>query len=200
MFADLMYTLIRAILRPLFVMAFRLETDGFDSIPKDGPLIVICNHVSGFDPPVVGSVMPRPVYFMTKAELFRVRPFAFVIRGLHAYPVRRGTPDRQSLRHSLELLHHGQILLIFPEGHRTETGALQTARSGTVFLAKHSQARVVPVGIVGQYGFRRGIRYYAGGAFTIPQEMSTFEARSLLMAKIKEQMDRALGVESGELR
>lgn len=190
MFADWMYALLKGILRPLFIVTFKIRTDGFDTIPKKGPLIVICNHVSGFDPPVVGTLIPRPVYFMTKVELFRFRPFAFVISALHAYPVKRGTPDRKSLRYSLNLLHDGQTLLIFPEGHRTETGELQPARSGTVFLTKHSKAQLVPVGIVGEYGFRRGIRYYVGSAFTIPNDMPTLEAQYLLITKIKEQMDR----------
>jgi 1-acyl-sn-glycerol-3-phosphate acyltransferase len=178
------------ILKPLFVGFFGIRGQGFESIPRQGGLIIICNHFSAFDPPVVASLMPRPVYFMTKSELFRFRPFGFVIRALHAYPVRRGTPDRAALRHSLELLKANQILLIFPEGHRTETGQLQPARSGTVFLGKRSGCAIVPVGIVGQYGFRRGIRYYVGEAFVIPEDMPTGEAQHLLVGKIRQQIER----------
>ncbi len=196
--AEVLYSLLKAVLRPLFIAFFRIETIDMSKIPPTGPLIVICNNVSGFDPPVVASLLPRPVYFMTKAELFHFRPFAAVIRALHAYPVKRGTPDRQSLRYSLELLKRAETLLIFPEGHRTETGDLQPARSGTIFLAKRSGAVVVPVGIVGRYGFRRGIRYYVGDAFAIPESLSTKDAQFLLIAKIKAQMDRDIGPSAGE--
>ena len=197
MFAEVLYRSLKSILRPLFIGFFKIRTDGFDQIPLDGPLIIICNHVSGFDPPVVAALTPRPVYFMTKEELFRFRPFGSLIRALHAYPVKRGKPDRQSLRYSLALLQNGQTLLIFPEGHRTETGELQPARSGTVFLSKQGNARIVPVGIVGRYGFRRGIRYYVGNTFAIPAEMTTRDAQHLLIAKIKEQIDRGRAWQSG---
>lgn len=189
---DFLYALLQKILRPLFIVAFKIRTDGFDTIPKQGPFIVICNHMSAFDPLVVGTLIPRPVYFMAKAELFRIRPFAYMIRTLHAYPVTRGTPDRKALRYSLSLLHDGHTLLIFPEGHRTKTGELQPARSGTVFLSKHSNAPLIPVGIVGHYGFRRGIRYAVGNAFTIPNDMPMPDAQLLLIAQIQAQRDRAV--------
>lgn len=190
MSADRTYGVFQWVLRPIFTWYFKIQIVGMEAIPKTGPVVVICNHVSGFDPPVVASWLPRPVYFMTKAELFRIRPFAYLIRTLHAYPVKRGTPDRQSLRYSLELLRRGETLLIFPEGHRTSTGDLQPIRSGTVFLGKHSDAWLVPVGIVGRYGFRGGIRYYVGDAFKIPSETTTKEAQGLISAKIKQQIER----------
>ncbi len=177
-------------LRPLFIGFFAIRPMGFESIPAQGPLIIICNHVSGFDPPVVGTLVARPLYYMTKEELFRFRPLGFLIRNLHAYPVKRGKPDRQALRTSLDLLTAGHALLIFPEGHRTPTGELQPARSGSVFLSRRTGARIVPIGIVGEYGFRRGTRYYVGEAFAIPDGMRTEEAQYLLAKKIREQIER----------
>lgn len=191
MLAELFYVLLKCLARPVFRGLFAIRCEGMEHVPRSGPLIVICNHQSGFDPPVVAAILPRPVYFMTKAELFRFRPFAAVIEALHAYPVKRGRPDRGAIRKSLELLHAGQTLLIFPEGHRTETGALQPARSGVVFLAKRTGAPIVPVGIVGRYGFRRRIRYYVGKPFVIPATMSTDAGQQLLMEQIAAQMARA---------
>lgn len=188
--AELFYTLLKCLARPFFGALFAIRCDGMERVPRSGPLIVICNHQSGFDPPVVAAILPRPVYFMTKAELFRFRPFAALIGALHAYPVKRGRPDRGAIRKSLDLLKAGETLLIFPEGHRTETGALQPARSGVVFLAKRAGAPIVPVGIVGRYGFRRRIRYYVGEPFVIPETMTTEAGQRLLMEQIATQMAR----------
>ncbi len=198
MFADWLYRGLQIVLRPLFIGFFGIKSTGFESIPTEGPLIIICNHVSGFDPPVVGTLVRRPLYYMTKAELFRFRPLGFLIRLVHAYPVKRGKPDRQALRTSLSLLTAGRALLIFPEGHRTATGDLQPARSGSIFLSKRTGAKIVPIGIAGAYGFRRGTRYSVGEAFAIPEEMPTGDAQYLLVEKIREQIERGRKLDQAE--
>jgi 1-acyl-sn-glycerol-3-phosphate acyltransferase len=140
------------LVRTAFSLMFRLDVRGVDAMPA-GPVIVAGNHTSGFDPPVVGAVLRRPAWYMAKEELFRIPGFGALIRRLHAYPVRRGKPDRRSLRTTHQILRAGGAVIIFPEGHRSATGALQDPRRGVAFLARLSGAPVVPVGIVGPYRF-----------------------------------------------
>lgn len=179
------------LIRTVFSLWFHIETDGLERISFVGPVIVAANHRSAFDPPLTGAVLRRPVYFMAKAELFRFKPFAWLIRQLHAYPVRRGKPDRESIRHSLELLQRGQVLMIFPEGHRSESGMLQEIRGGTAFLAKKSRVAVVPIGIQGSYHFRGTIRFQVGEPFTITPEMDSETARERIRQEIGRQMEQA---------
>ncbi len=180
------YWLLYWLVRTAFFMYFRVDVIGMDNIPRSGPLILIANHRSGFDPPMVGAIMHRPVHFMTKAELWQYPVLPFLFKHVQAYPVRRGRPDRQAIRHSLEILRNGEIIVLFPEGHRTETGDLQEARSGVVFLAQKSGCQLVPIGISGRYGFRRTIRYVIGDPFVLDPEMPKKDAQMLVMEKIRE--------------
>lgn len=188
---DMLYCIFYQLVRAAFSLWFKIVPVGIDRLPSDGPLILVANHRSGFDPPMVAAVVRRPVYFMAKFELFRIAPFAWLIRRLHAYPVRRGKPDRASIRRSLELLKTGQILLIFPEGHRSESGLLQEIRGGTVLLAKKARVPVVALGVAGNYGFRRRLVFALGDPFTLPREMDDGEARERIRAEISRQIDRA---------
>ncbi|MCY0880382.1 MAG: lysophospholipid acyltransferase family protein [Firmicutes bacterium] len=167
----------------------RIEIHGLQNVPKTGPVLVAINHVSAWDPPVAAVLMPRSVYFMAKAELFEKPWKRWLFTRLHAFPVHRGHPDRKSLRQALKVLDQQEMLIIFPEGHRSETGTLQEARAGIVFLAQKTGVPVLPVGISGQYGFRKTIRYVFGPPFTIPREMDRHEAQQLVMQKIAEQIE-----------
>lgn len=179
------------LVRVLLSLYFHIEVTGLERVPRRGPLIILVNHITFVDPPMAAILMPRPVYFMTKVELFSVPVFGWLIRHLHAFPVRRGTADRKAIRTSLRLLAQQQALLIFPEGHRSHTGSLQEARAGAVYLAQKTACPCIPIGISGQYGFRKTIRYSVGEVFTIPGDMERHEAQKLIMRKIAEQIASA---------
>lgn len=169
----------------------RIETIGFEHIPDEGPLMLVLNHKSSADPPMAAVLIRRRAFFMAKVELFRFRPFGWLISSVGAYPVTRGRADRRAIRRSLEILNNGYALIIFPEGHRSETGELQQARAGAAFLAQKSGCQVVPIGISGQYGFRKTIRYSAGKPFVIPPDMSREAAQNLIMEQIAAQIPTA---------
>lgn len=183
-----LYWMVRTVLS----LYLHVEVSGLEHMPEDGAVIVIANHRSGFDPPMVGAILPRPVHFMTKAELFNYRILAWIFRYVQAYPVHRGRPDRKAIRHSLEVLQQGDVILMFPEGHRTETGNLQEARAGVIYFAQRTHAVVLPVGISGEYGFRKKILYQVGCPFSIPPEMEKKAAQRLVMDKIRELVDSGL--------
>lgn len=185
------------IIRTLFFVYFRVRVTGLNNCPKDGAVIVVANHRSGFDPPMVGAILRRPVHFMTKVELWSYPLLPLVFKYVQAYPVRRGRPDRQAIRHSLEILHRGEIIVLFPEGHRTETGDLQEARAGAVYLAQKTGCQLLPIGIAGRYGFRRTIRYEIGEPFRLDPDMDRKEAQRLVMEKIRGLIERGEDMQRG---
>jgi 1-acyl-sn-glycerol-3-phosphate acyltransferase len=146
--AEPLYRLGRALFRVLFRLYNRWEVSGRDLVPESGSVLLIANHTSYADPPIVGSACRRPVHFMAKAELFFF-PLGAIISRTHAFPVRRGGVDRAALRRARQLLEEGRVLLVFPEGTRSPNGRLMELETGAAFLALSSRAQVVPAGIDG---------------------------------------------------
>src|SRR5690606_27525178 len=127
----------------------RLEAKGLENIPESGPVILCANHISNFDPPVVGIPVNRKVHYMAKQELFNIPGFGWLIHKLGAFPVKRGGVSKESIRLSIQLLKDGNVLGIFPEGTRKNAGGM--GKKGAAMLAIKAQATVIPVGIVGSY-------------------------------------------------
>jgi 1-acyl-sn-glycerol-3-phosphate acyltransferase len=143
-----LYLLGRALFRLLFRCYNRWEVRGQELIPDSGGVLLVANHTSYADPPIVGSACRRPVYFMAKAELFFF-PLGAIISRTHAFPVRRGGVDRAALRRALQLLREGRVLVVFPEGTRSPDGKMIELETGAAFLALAASAQVVPVGVDG---------------------------------------------------
>ncbi len=136
-----------------------VDIAGIELMPKTGPLLVCCNHMSNFDPLVLESQAGRPLHAMTKSELFSVAPLAWFLRRCQCFPVRRGRPDRQAMRQALDVLSRGGALLLFPEGHRTFGGGMLPFNQGAGYLALQSRAPVLPCAIWGTEGLKpRGRR------------------------------------------
>jgi len=116
--------------------------------------IFASNHRSNVDPPVVGSTFRRDTYFIAKSGLFRNSLFAAILRGVNAFPIRRGVFDREAVDYATSLLRHGKSLLIFPEGGRVHGMEFGRARSGVGLLAIRSGVPVVPIYIGGSLRLR----------------------------------------------
>lgn len=147
----MLYRLIMPLARLYMRLGCGLRVSGAGAVPKSGPLIVSANHMRWLDCVAIACATTRPVHFMSKAELFRLRPLAWLLRQLGAYPVRRGQIDRGALRESIELTAKGEVLGIFPEGTRTRSGKLRPPQSGAAVIAFKTGAPIVPAGIRG-YG------------------------------------------------
>lgn len=140
-------------MRALFILYFRAmgawEVTGHEHVPREGAVLIAPNHLSFLDPPLIGCALRRPGWFMAKAELFRIPGFAWLIRGMHAYPVKRGAVDRAALKRTLNFLKNGEVVCVFPEGTRSADGTLGPIEIGIGMLALKSGASIVPVGIRG---------------------------------------------------
>ncbi len=130
---------------------------GLERIPRRGPLIVACNHISFWDPPLVGAHLPREMHFVAKAELFQNPLFGALIRAYNSIPIQRGAQARAGLRGAEDVLSSGGAILIFPEGTRNKSGVLKPPRAGVGRLAAVTRTPVVPACISGSNQIRRSM-------------------------------------------
>lgn len=152
----MIYSLLRLLFLLIFKVLFRWEVSGAENIPKSGGTIIASNHISLWDPPVIGTAMQRQIHFMAKEELFKIPVFNSVIRKLNAFPVKRGAVDRNALKTALNILKEGKVLGIFPEGTRSKDGKLGHAQPGATLLALKAGVPVVPTAVVGTNKFFSG--------------------------------------------
>lgn len=158
----MLYRFFRVLFRGYFTLVNRYEAVGAENIPQTGGVMLCANHISNWDPPLLGCGMERQVHFMAKAELFKVPVLKQVITAFGAFPVNRGAGDRQSLRTALKVLEDGHCMGLFPEGRRSRTGEMGEGQTGVAFFAMRSDCAVVPVAIVGSYNPFRKVRIIYG--------------------------------------
>jgi 1-acyl-sn-glycerol-3-phosphate acyltransferase len=145
----LFYHVANTAMKALLTALTRWRVEGKENVPRKGPLIVVSNHMTYVDPPLLGASIPRRITFMAKQELFRPSLMGLVVRAYGAFPVSRDRFDREALHHALELLNQEEVLGMFPEGKRSFSHQLQEIQPGTAFIAARSGAPIVPVGISG---------------------------------------------------
>lgn len=147
----LVFTIGRALLRPLLRLRFRPRVTGQERIPAGGPVLLASNHLAALDTILIPSFSPRKVQFLAKASLFATPIGGWFMRSIGAIPVLReaGSAAQAALEAGREVLASGQVFAVFPEGSRSRDGRLYRGRSGAAFLALETGAQVVPVGLIG---------------------------------------------------
>ncbi len=125
-----------------------LKRSGLENIPPSGGVIFACNHRSVADPPLLGSVLPRGIFYFAKAELFGRWYSSFLISSLNTIPVKRGRFDRNAFERGVEVVRSGGWLLVFPEGTRSRDGKLGEGRSGAAKISLEAGVPVVPTCIL----------------------------------------------------
>lgn len=165
-------------LRRLVPLLGRMTVEGLEHVPRSGPAILVSNHISMADPPVLMAYVPRHIHFIIKAELLDHLVYRIILPPGLPVAVQRGKADRLALRKAEAFLKAGEVIAIYPEGTRNQSGETQEARAGVVFLAHRTGAPIVPVAISGTEGvftrrfpwFRRArVRLAFGAPFTLDE-------------------------------
>ncbi|HEY9616192.1 MAG TPA: lysophospholipid acyltransferase family protein [Microcoleaceae cyanobacterium] len=154
----LLYHLFKwSVISPVFHLYFRGRIYGANNVPRRGRLIVVSNHASDFDPPILSACVRRPVAYMAKEELFQVPVLKQAITLYGAYPVKRGSADRSAIRAALASLDQGWAAGVFITGTRTPDGRVTDPKLGAAMIAAKAQAALLPVSLWGTHAiFRKG--------------------------------------------
>jgi 1-acyl-sn-glycerol-3-phosphate acyltransferase len=121
----------------------RIAAHGLESVPKNGGLLILANHISDLDPILVQWACPRPIFFMAKRELFDMKGIGWLMRTFQAFPVKPDSPDRGALRRAIALLKAGECVCIFPEGKISPNGTLLPLNLGYEMIARQSNANII---------------------------------------------------------
>ncbi|WP_077367604.1 lysophospholipid acyltransferase family protein [Anaerosalibacter sp. Marseille-P3206] len=147
----LFYKICYCIGNAIFRIVFRFNVNGKENIPKEGRIIVCSNHISNFDPLILGLSMPRQIRFMAKKELFKNTFLDKFLSSLGAFPIDRQGADLSAIRTSINILKNEEVLGIFPEGTRVFKEDINKAKPGIGMIAIKGRSPVVPVFINSKY-------------------------------------------------
>lgn len=186
----------------------RLEVSGQEHIPQQGPLLVVSNHLSWYDPFLLGILFPRRLWFYTKTEIFSWPLIGQLARMTGQIPVARGSADRLALERALGYLREGRALVIFPEGTVERQEQMISAHTGVAMLALRSKATLLPIAHTGtrrlfrrEGGWFPRITVHIGEAYTptlpegTPRKVGFQIVTADIMKRIADMMpDEARGV------
>ena len=130
---------------------FRFRILHRERMIQSGPVILVSNHQSYFDPPLAGNVSDRAIYFLARRNLLYVPVLGWVLPKLNVIPVDQEGVDRSALKGIIKVLKRGECALVFPEGERTLDGRLQPALPGLGLIIARTLAPVVPIRIFGAH-------------------------------------------------
>lgn len=199
------YRFAQRVVRVLWPLVGRLDVQGAEHVPGEGPFLLIANHQSYIDPVLVQAVLRRPLYTMAKSTEFSTPVVGAILKRLKSFPVRRFEIDPQAVRLVLRHLDAGRGVGIYIEGERTWDGRLQEPRLGTIRLILKAGVSVVPCGIQGAYDvwprwhrrIRRGpIRIRFGPPLRFPV-LHDRDARNAALPEARRRLMSALAELSG---
>ncbi|MGF9648998.1 1-acyl-sn-glycerol-3-phosphate acyltransferase [Pseudarthrobacter oxydans] len=146
----------RIFLGPVLKLLFRPWVKGLDNIPAEGAAIIASNHLSFSDSIFMPLMVRRPVVFLAKSEYFtgtgiKGRLTALFFRLTNQLPMDRsgGAASEASLSAGMDVLTHGGLLGIYPEGTRSPDSRLYRGKVGVARLALKAGVPVVPVAMIG---------------------------------------------------
>lgn len=177
------YRLLQRFLQLLAIVVYRVRFSGRENIPTSGGVLVVSNHQSHLDPPLVGIGVPRRMNYLARKTLFRFKPFGWLLHSVDAIPIDRDGFGLGGIKESLKRLKHDEMVVVFPEGTRTRDGQIAPFRAGFATLAVRSNAAILPAAVDGAYqAFPRGKKFPGPGRIRIrygrPILPSEFAGRS----------------------
>ena len=179
----------RANFRGIAKRLYRVTVTGSERVPATGPVILVANHESMFDPWLLALATPRPIRYMTKAELWRIPLVGRALDAFGTFPVERGTGDGTAMSRAASLLHDGEVIGIFPQGTSKQLPNRPFHR-GAARLALATGAPLVPVRLVGTRGIYRPGRgptgVHVGEPIVVEQAKPTVTAARALTARVEQ--------------
>ena len=136
---------------PIYKLVFKGHLIGRENIPEKDSFIMVSNHGSLLDPPLLGHALGRNISFMAKAELFKIPFLGFVIKACGAYPVKRGIADKNTIKIACNKLSNNNCIGIFIDGTRQKNGRVNKPKQGAALLAFKNQKLLLPVAIVNSH-------------------------------------------------
>ena len=174
----------------LMRLCFRFRVVGAENVPKTGGVVLCANHISAFDPLAVAAGQKRPVHFMAKKEIFKGGIINAVLeKVLYAFPVDRQKNDMKAIKTAIQLLKGGDVVGIFAQGTRVGGDDAAAAKGGVALIAVKSNVPVVPVHIMGSYGFRKRVTVVFGQ----PISLEEYQGQRLNTALLTQIADRIMG-------
>jgi len=197
---SIIFKFVQLILRSFMNILYDIEIVGVENVPKEGAVIVCSNHLSNFDPILLGAFLPRHIHFMAKDELFRIPVVGQLIKLLGAFPVNREAVEITSIKHALQTLKEGKALGIFAQGGRESTKLKEDeGKAGVAMFAVRGKAPVLPIGVQGSFRvFTKLVVNIGNSMYFEDQEGKKMKSAELavltkqVMAEIKRLSDESL--------
>jgi 1-acyl-sn-glycerol-3-phosphate acyltransferase len=154
------YQIFKFLFSLFFKITCRYQVIGIRNFPSSGPALVVSNHISNWDPLMVGVAMPRQINFIAKSELSRIPLVGYLFKAWGVVPIKRGHSDREALSKSLELLKNGKVMGIFIEGKRNlgNPEIMIKPQPGAAMLALKGAVPVVPVAVINTNRIMRSLK------------------------------------------
>ncbi len=151
-FQKLTYQIVsKVFVLPIYKFLLKGHLTGRENIPQIESFIMVANHGSLLDPPLLGHALGRNISFMAKAELFKIPLLGFVIEACGAYPVKRGIADKNTIQTACKKLSNNNCIGIFIDGTRQKNGRVNKPKQGAALLAFKNQKLLLPVAIVNSH-------------------------------------------------
>lgn len=147
--SKIFYKIMHAIVVGVVMAYTRTKVVGRHNIPRHGAFVLAPIHRSNVDTPLAAAVTTRRLRFMGKDSLWKIRPIGWILSALGAFPVTRGTADREALKRCVAVLEMGEPLVLFPEGTRQSGPVVMPLFDGAAYIAVKSNVPIIPVGIGG---------------------------------------------------
>jgi len=186
---------------PIYKLVFKGHLIGKDNIPQKDSFIMVSNHGSLLDPPLLGHALGHNISFMAKAELFKIPVLGFIIKACGAYPVKRGIADKNTIKTACEKLSNNNCIGIFIDGTRQKNGRVNKPKQGAALLAFKNKKLLLPVAIVNSHRlirFKFFIPFFSkivikvGKPLQPPQSSSKDDLNSVTM-QLKDNINNLIG-------
>ena len=186
---------------PIYKFVFKGHLIGRDNIPQKDSFIMVSNHGSLLDPPLLGHALGRNISFMAKAELFKIPVLGFIIKACGAYPVKRGIADKNTIKTACKKLLNNNSIGIFIDGKRQKNGRVNKPKQGAALLAFKNQKLLLPVAIVNSHKlirFKFCIPFFSKIVIKVgqpiqPPQSSSRDDLNYVTTNLKENINHLIG-------